>query len=73
MILLILKPHLMFGKGNKTMYKEGMTIRINHMEGEPQYTGKTGTIDHVDDLGQLHGSWGGCALIPGTDDFEIIE
>ena len=55
------------------MYQKGMTIKIIYMEGEPQYTGKTGTIEHIDDMGQLHGSWGGCALIPGTDEFEIVR
>jgi hypothetical protein len=24
-------------------------------------------------MGQLHGSWGGCAIIPNADDFEVIE
>ena len=55
------------------MYQKGMTIKIIYMEGEPQYTGKTGTIEHIDDMGQLHGAWGGRALIPGTDEFEIVR
>jgi len=51
----------------------GDKIRIIHMDGEPQYTGKEGIIDKIDDMNQLHGSWGGCALIPDLDVFEIIE
>ena len=51
----------------------GKKIRIIDMNGEPQYSGKTGVVKHVDSIGQIHGTWGGCALVPGTDDFEIIE
>lgn len=43
------------------------------MDGEPQYSGKTGVVKHIDSIGQIHGTWGGCALVPDTDDFEIIE
>ena len=53
--------------------KIGDKIRIIHMDGEPNYTGKTGTIEKIDDAGQIHGSWGGCAVIPEWDQFEIIE
>lgn len=51
----------------------GDTIRIINMEGEPGYTNKTGVVDFIDDAGQIHGTWGGCALIPNLDQFEIIE
>lgn len=51
----------------------GKTVRIIDMNGEPQYNGKVGVVKLVDDMGQLHGSWSGCAIIPGTDDYEIIE
>ena len=50
----------------------GKTIRIIRMEGEPQYAGKEGVVTFVDDAGQLHGTWGGCAIIPGPDSFEIV-
>ena len=50
-----------------------MKIRIIHMQGESHYDGKTGVIESIDDIGQLHGTWGGCALIPGVDIFEVIE
>ena len=55
------------------MVKVGDKIRIIFMNGEPKYSGKIGIVEHVDDIGQIHGSWGGCALIPGTDEFEIIK
>lgn len=53
--------------------KVGDTIRIINMEGEPQYTGKTGVVEFIDAADQIHGSWGGCALIPAVDEFEIIK
>ena len=55
------------------MYKEGDYIRIIEMKGEPQYAGRKGIIRYIDSIGQLHGTWGGCALVPGTDDFEIVK
>jgi len=53
--------------------KVGDKIRIINMEGEPQYTGKEGTVEYIDDAKQIHGSWGGCALIPDEDVWEIIN
>ena len=55
------------------MIKVGDEIRIISMDGEPQYSGKTGTVILIDDAGQIHGTWGGCALIPNLDSFEIIK
>jgi hypothetical protein len=52
--------------------KIGDKIRIVVMQGEPQYTGKEGIVQYIDDAGQIHGSWGGCALIPDEDSWEII-
>lgn len=51
----------------------GDKIKILNMTGEPQYSGKEGTVCYIDDLGQLHGSWGGLAVIPNEDKFEVIE
>lgn len=51
----------------------GKTLKIIYMEGEPRYTGRTGIVKSIDDMGQIHGSWGGCALIPGTDEWEVID
>lgn len=55
------------------MVKQGDKIRIIEMKGEPQYSGKEGYVMFVDGIGQIHGAWGGCALIPETDKFEIIK
>ena len=39
--------------------KIGDTIKIIKMEGEPQYTNREGVVTHIDDAGQIHGTWGG--------------
>lgn len=54
-------------------HKVGDTVKIIMMAGEPKYTGKIGKITKIDDAGQLHGTWGGLALIPGEDQFEILD
>jgi len=52
----------------------GDTIRIFHLKGEDSsYDGMTGVIEHIDSLGQLHGTWGGLAVIPEEDDFEVLR
>lgn len=51
----------------------GKRIRIDDMPGEPDYTGKTGTVEFIDSLGQLHGSWGGLAVVPESDRFTVLE
>ena len=33
----------------------------------------TGIVEHVDDMGQLHGTWGGLAAIPGVDNVQLID
>lgn len=48
------------------------TIIIERMIGEPHYSGRTGVVTFVDDAGQLHGTWGGCALT-ADDSFHIID
>ena len=53
--------------------KIGDTIKIIKMEGEPQYTNRDGVVTHIDDAGQIHGTWGGCAIITEVDEFIIIE
>lgn len=54
------------------MVKVGDIIKIIEMLGEPRYTGKTGVVEHIDSMGQLHGSWGGLAVQPENDRFEVI-
>ena len=55
------------------MIKVGDKIKIIFMDGEPEYLGKVGIVEYIDDIGQIHGTWGGCALIPGVDRFEAAE
>lgn len=65
-------------KMNKTTkdhrYAVGDHIRIGHLEGEDnRYDGREGVIEFIDDCDQLHGTWGGLALIPHVDSFSIIK
>ena len=53
--------------------KIGDKIRIIEMKDEPQYSGREGVVKYIDDAGQIHGTWGGCALIPGLDEFVIVK
>ena len=60
----------------KEMHEElylGKKITIINMDGELRYNGKEGTVTRVDDAGQLWGTWGGLAIIPGVDDFQVID
>jgi hypothetical protein len=51
----------------------GNKVRIIYMDGEPQYSGREGVVELIDSMGSIHGTWGGCAILPETDVFEIIE
>ena len=53
--------------------KVGDKIRIIDMAGEPQYSGKEGGMKCIDSMGQIHGTWGGCAVIPGEDSFVVLK
>ena len=54
--------------------KRGTKIRINHLKGEDDtYDGAVGTVTHIDDRGQLSGTWGGLRVIPEEDDFDVIS
>ena len=59
--------------------KIGDTIRIIRMNDDGgkdlqarMYNGRSGVVEHIDSIGQLHGTWGGLAVIPGVDDFEVL-
>lgn len=54
-------------------YIVGDFIQILEMNGEPEYTGKQGVITHIDDAGQLHGTWGSLAIIPNLDKVMILK
>ena len=47
-------------------------IKMNDLCGA-YYNGREGVIWHIDDMGQLHGTWGGLAVIPGVDEFTVIK
>lgn len=51
----------------------GKTIKIILMQGEPNYTGRIGIVENVDGMGQLHGTWGGLAVQPENDEFEVLS
>lgn len=58
----------------------GDTIRIVEMADDsgidkvaPLYAGMEGEVTLIDDEGQLHGTWGGLAVIPGFDSSVIIR
>ena len=53
--------------------KIGSKIKIICMAGEPQYSGREGIVTHIDDAGQIHGTWGGCAVIPEVDTYIILK
>ena len=53
--------------------KVGDKIKIIHMKDEPGYDGAIGVVEHIDDAGQLHGTWGGLAVIPDLDELEVIK
>lgn len=46
-------------------------VHIIEMVGEPQYNGREGYATYIDDLGQIHGTWGGLALQPRRDKFTV--
>ena len=56
-------------------YHIGDRIRINDLKDIPSddSNGSTGTLEDIDSLGHLHGTWGGLALIPGIDDLSVIK
>ena len=56
---------------SKSDVKPGDIIHISHMFGEPEYSEREGMVKFIDDMGQIHGTWGGLAL-HFDDDWEII-
>ena len=55
-------------------YEIGMKILIIHVVDDiVDYSGRVGVITHIDDIGQLHGTWGGIGLLPELDDFIVVE
>lgn len=54
--------------------KPGDNLRILKLDDpyDKSYSGREGTVTHIDDLGQIHGTWGGLALIPQEDKYILI-
>ena len=61
----------------KDKFQPGMRILLHEMKGEPRmYDGLEGTIDSVDDIGQIHVHWdngSSLALSYEEDSFEVTE
>ena len=53
--------------------KIGDRIKIINMVNEPHYKDREGVVTHIDDAGQIHGTWGGCAIIPKIDTYTITK
>ena len=53
--------------------KIGDSIKVIKMEGEPDYSNRVGTVTAIDGIGQLHGTWGGLAIIPEKDTHQILK
>jgi hypothetical protein len=60
-------------EGKVTEVKVRDTIKIVEMKDEPDYAGRIGKVEFIDSLNQIHGTWGGCAIIPEVDSFIIIK
>lgn len=58
----------------RTKVKIGDTIKILQLDDpyDPTYPGRIGKVTKIDFLGQIHGTWGGIAIIPQLDKFEIL-
>lgn len=56
-------------------YPKGTKIMLDHMDDpyNPTPSGTTGTVEHVDDMGQIHWTGSSLALIPNEDRFHIIK
>lgn len=58
----------------KTEELIGKKIKIIKIDGEPQYAGKIGTVTSIDDIGQIHGTWGGVGLSETFGDiYTVLE
>ena len=61
----------------KAMYPKGTRIELIHMDDfAPVPSGTKGTVEYVDDMGQIGMKWDNgrtLALIPEADEFKIIK
>ena len=63
----------------KSTFKVGDRIKIVKMDDKDGsdvearlYDDREGTIERIDGAGQLHGTWGGLAIIPEIDNVEKV-
>ena len=61
----------------RALMPKGTRVRLIHMTDDPRPVpdGTIGTVDHVDDLGNVQTVWSDgryLAFIPGVDTYEII-
>ena len=74
MIKEVFLPRIKYGVIHGTIHvKVGDQIRILEMLDEPHYRGRVGIVTEIDDAYQLHGTWGGLAVNPQVDTFEIVS
>ena len=53
--------------------KIGDLIKVIKMKGEPDYSNRVSTVTAIDGIGQLHGTWGGLAIIPEKDTYQVLK
>lgn len=51
----------------------GKRVRVTINDPHDPYCAREGVVKYVDDLGQLHGTWGSLAAIPYEDLIEIVD
>jgi hypothetical protein len=61
--------------GNNPEVKVGDEIKILFLDDirGVDYIGRTGEVTLIDGIGQIHGTWGGLAIIPETDSYELLD
>lgn len=50
----------------------GKQVEVTILDPYRPIINKVGVVQFVDDIGQLHGTWGGLAADPTEDDIKII-
>lgn len=60
-------------KNNKLIGKRIRIVFMDDTLSGARYNGKEGIVEYVDSMGQLHGTWGGLAVIPEIDRFVVID
>ena len=71
-----MKPYMV--KLLREQFPPGTRIRLDSMMNDPQPIpkGMTGTVQGIDDAGQLLMEWDngrGLSLVPGEDDFTVVK